>query len=219
MNMSEFVSVDPKFWYCPSLSSDAHISKTLGEPISLPESIDCHHWVSDCEDELLAHFAELTGELYSFHTRDNTYNSENDFDSEFVFTIAAPCASGDYIYCHDVFVIVEKHLGGDVRGNYGPFAVYRVDNLGDTGFFDWTLGWYVSPVNQERALDQIDTKEIDYLNQQFSAGYSSLPTSQVRGQLLNGVEPTWSERLNCFVARFENLEFVCRLDVCEPYYC
>lgn len=219
MNMSEFVSVDPKFWDFTSLSSDAHISKTLGEPISLPESIDCGLWVSDCEDELLAHFAELTGELYSFHTRDNTYNSENDFDSEFVFTIAAPCASGDYIYCNDVFVIVEKHLGGDVRGNYGPFAVYRVDNLGDTGFFDWTLGWYVSPVNQERVLDQIDTKEIEYLNEQFSHGYSSLPTSQVRGHLLKGVEPTWSERLKCFVARFENVEFVCRLEPCEPYYC
>jgi len=218
MNMTEFVSVDPKFWDCPSLSSDEHISATLGKPIELPESIDCNSWVSDCEDELLAHFKELTGEVYSIQTRDNTYNSENDFDSEFIFTIVAPDAAGDYFYCHDVFVIIEKHLGGDVRGNYGPFAVYRVDDLADTGFFDWTLGWSISPVNQKRVLDQVDTKEIDYLNEQFSAGYSSLPTSQVREQLLEGCEPTWSERLKCFVARFENLEFVCRLDVCEPYY-
>lgn len=217
-NMSEIVCVDPKFWDCPSLSSDEHISATLGKPIELPESTDWASRASECEDELLAHFKELTGEVYCFHTYDNSYNLEHDFDSEFYFTIAAPCAASDYAHCHDVFVIINKHLGGDVRGNYGPFAVYRVDNLAETGFFDWKLGWYVSPVNQERALDQIDTKEIDYLNQQFSAGYSSCPTSQVRDQLLNGVEPTWSERLNCFVARFENLEFVCRLEVCEPYY-
>jgi len=217
-NMSEIVCVDPKFWDCPSLSSDEHISATLGKPIELPESTDWASWASECEDELLAHFKELTGEIYCFHTYDNSYNLEHDFDSEFYFTIAAPCAASDYAHCHDVFVIINKHLGGDVRGNYGPFAVYRVDNLVDSGFFNWTLGWYVSPVNQERVLDQIDTKEIDYLNQQFSAGYSSLPTSQVRDQLLNGVEPTWSERLKCFVARFENLEFVCRLEVCEPYY-
>lgn len=216
--MTEIVSVDPKFWDCPSLSSDEHISQALGEPIELPESIDCGSWVRDCEDELLAHFKELTGEFYSFQTCDNTYNSENDFDSNFLFTIAAPCAAGSCFYCHDVFVIVEKHLGGDVRGNYGPFAVYRVDNLGETGFFNWRVGWYVSPVNQARVLDQIDTKEIDDLNQQFSVEYSSSPTSQVRNHLLNGCEPTWSERLNCFVARFDNLEFVCRLDVCEPYY-
>ena len=218
MNMSDIFSVDPKFWDCPSLSSDEHISATLGEPIELPESTDWDSFASVCEYELLAHFKELTGEVYCFHTNDNTYKLENDFDSEFYFTIAAPCAASDYYYCHDVFVIINKHLGGDVRGNYGPFKVYRVDNLAESGFFYWKLGWHVSPVNQERVLDQIDTNEIDYLNQQFSAGYSQCPTSEVRDQLLKGCEPTWSERLNCFVARFENLEFACRLEVCEPYY-
>jgi hypothetical protein len=74
--MSDIFSVDPKFWDCPSLSSDEHISATLGEPIELPEDTDWASWASECEDELLAHFKELTGEVYSFQTNDNTYNSD-----------------------------------------------------------------------------------------------------------------------------------------------
>jgi len=153
--------------------------------------------------------------------RDNTYNSENDFSSNFVFSIFQPEDASDWCYSDDVFVVVETHLGGDVRGNYGPLRVYRVDNIAESGFLDWVVGWYASPINEDSPnyLADCDCRELQAINDRICTGYSSHPTSEVREHLWQNTEPTWSDRLNCYVARFADVPFAVRLQPSEPYYC
>lgn len=217
---TSIVSADPRFWDCPTLDTEAHLEASLGQPLELPESIDPDRWATEQDDSLCRWFARLTHRQYIQATRDNTYNSENDFSSNFVFSIFQPEDASDWCYSNDVFVVVETHLGGDVRGNYGPMRVYRVDSLADSGFLDWVVGWYASPINRDSVsyLADCECRELQAVNDRICTGYSSHPTSEVREHLWEGTEPTWSERLGCYVARFADVPFAVRLEPSEPFY-
>lgn len=215
MTTKQIATADPKWFDCPNLDTDLHIEESLGSPIKLPDNIDNSDWVSEQESALLRLFARLTYTQYEQVTRDNTYNSENDFSSNFVFSIFAPVDCSDWCYCDDLFVAIEKHLGGDVRGNYGNFEVYRVDNIAESGFFDWVVGWYAQPI-----ADDYDSEfpDLQRLNDRFCIGYSSWPTGEVQDALISK-KPTWSEKFNCYVARLANVPFPVKLEPVEPYYC
>lgn len=217
---TETVSVDPKYWDCPTLDADQHISESLGKRLELPESVDSDQWATEQNEALCRWFARLGHQQYEQAARDNTYNQENDLSANYVYSVFAPVDCSDWLWCDDVFVVIENHLGGDVRGNYGPLAVYRVDQLAETGFFDLVCGWYASPINSESVsyLADCEHPELQAANNRLSVGYSSHPTSEIRNLLWQGCEPVWSEQLGCYVARLADVPFAVRLVPTEPYY-
>jgi hypothetical protein len=217
---TETVSADPKYWDCPTLDTDQHISESLGKRLELPESVDSDQWATEQDEALCRWFARLGHQQYEQVARDNTYNQENDLSANYVYSVFAPVDCSDWLWCDDVFVVIENHLGGDVRGNYGPLAVYRVDQLAETGFFDLVCGWYASPINKDSFCYEADCEhpELQAANDRLSVGYSSHPTSEVRNLLWQGCEPVWSERLGCYVARLADVPFAVCLVPTEPYY-
>ena len=215
------VSADPKYWDCPTLDTEQHLAESLGKPLELPDSIDPGVWATEQEDALCRWFARLGHQQYEQVARDNSYNQENDLSSNYVYSIFAPVdCSRDWLWSDDIFVVVETHLGGDVRGNYGPLAVYRVDSLGESGFFDLVCGWFASPINKDSIgyLRDCEHPELQTVNDRLSIGYSGHPTSEVRNLLWQGTEPTWSEQLGCFVARLADVPFAVRIEPTAPYY-
>jgi hypothetical protein len=209
------VSADPTFWDCPTLDTDLHILNSLGEPLPLPDHIDPGAWVSDQEPALLRWFAKETHRQYRHACRDNTYNSDNDFSANFVFSVYVPEDCADWCWCDDVFITVERHLGGDVRGNYGPFAVFRVDQIGESGFFDWVCGWHAEPVPADADSDLPD---LTRWNDRFATGYSSWPTGEVRDALVSK-EPAWCETRKAWLARLQDVPFPVVLHPVAPFYC
>jgi hypothetical protein len=215
--MTAIATADPRFWENPTLDTEAHLEASLGKPVVLPEALQEKlqtQWATECEDALLRFFARTTHQQYEQVRRDNTYNSENDFSSNFVFSVFTPVDCSDWLYCDDVFIVVETHLGGDVRGNYGDAVVYRVDNVAETGFLDWVCSWWAEPITAEYDNDDA---ALQRWNEQFSVGYSSWPTGQVREALISK-EPAWSERHGCYVGRLEDVSFPVKLHPAEPYY-
>lgn len=212
--MTFIVSADPKFWDCPILDTELHLKESLGEPLELPDHINSSNWVSEEEPALLRWFARLTCQQYQHNVRDNTYNSDNDLSANFVFTIYTPENCGDWCYSDDTFITVETHLGGDVRGNYSNFKVYRLDNIAESGFLDWTVGWHAEPIANDY---DSELPELQSLNDRFCTGYSSWPTGEVRDNLISK-EPAWNERIGAYVARLQNVPFPVILRPSEPYY-
>jgi hypothetical protein len=212
---------DSRYWDCPELDSAQHITEALGQALELPESVDAGQWATEQDQALCRWFARLTHQQYQQVVRDNTYNQENDLSANFVYSVFAPVDCSDWLWADDVFVVVESHLGGDVRGNYGPLAVYRVDSIADTGFFDLVCGWHASPINSDAVgyLADCEHPELQAANDRLSIGYSSRPTSELRNLLWQGCEPVWSERLACYVARLADVPFAVRLEPTAPYYC
>jgi len=219
--MTAIATADPRFWDCPTLDTAQHLEQSLGQPLQLPEHIETNGWATEQDEALCRWFARLTHQQYEHVTRDNTYNSENDFSENFVFSVFAPVDRSEWYYCSDVFIVVETHLGGDVRGNYGPFQVFRVDNVAETGFLDWVVGWWAEPINPAATDHQakLEDQELQRANDEMGVGWSGHPTSHVRELLWPNTEPTWSERLGCYVARLRDVDFAVKLQPCEPYYC
>jgi hypothetical protein len=101
--------------------------------------------------------------------RDNVYNNENDFNSQFTWTIYGD-DSFDWLWdSKEQYIGICLHRGGDVRGNYGTPEFYRVgDAIAETGFIDWTVGWFCESGPDEGMVEKI--------NEECSPGYSSSPT-------------------------------------------
>ena len=215
LNPEAIASADPIWWDCPTLDTDLHILNSLGEPLPLPEHIDPGAWVSDQEPALLRWFARETHQQYRQELRHNTYNSENDFSANFVFSIYVPEDCGDWCYASDVFVTVERHLGGDVRGNYGAFSVFRVDCIAESGFLDWVCGWYAEPLPHDADSEWADLQR---WNDRFSVGYSSWPTGELR-EALASKEPAWCDTRKAWLARLQDVPFPVVLHPVAPFYC
>ena len=220
----ELVAADPRYWDCPSLNTAEHIAASLGQSLTLPPHLAdalTTDWATDHEPALLRWFARIGHQDYEQVHRDNTYNQENDFSENFVFSIFSPVGCSDWCWADDVFVVVETHLGGDVRANYGPAGVYRIDSIADSGFLDWVCGWFASPIRTDSINYLADSEhpELQAANDRLSIGYSSHPTSELRNLLWQGCEPVWSDRLNCHVARLADVPFAVRVEPIVPSYC
>jgi len=219
---SNLITVDSSYLECCSLDTASHLEASLGVPLELPEHLNADGWATEQEEALCRWFARLTHQQYEHVTRDNTYNSENDFSSNFVFSVFAPVDRSEWLYCDDVFIVVETHLGGDVRGNYGSFQVFRVDNVAESGFLDWTLGWWAEPINPDAVdhLAKLEDQELQRANEEMGVGWSSHPSSHLINDLIMpNTKPAWSDRLQCWVGRLRDVGFAVKLQPQEPYYC
>ena len=224
------INIDEKWHDCCAIDTEAFLEATLGEMIDLSE-IDEEHgtnleelthdkWLMQIDAILKG---TIEGQEYSITQVHNTYNEENDLSADIQFCIFYPANEGDWLWSNDCYVAIEPHLGGDPRGNYGATRLYKVDCLGETGFFDTMLGWHAEPLedfseyNQTSVdfkfphglayndkLDSIMELESDFdtietLNERCSTGYSSNPTCELREHLSDDA-PEYSEELKCYIA-------------------
>lgn len=128
--------------------------------------------------------------------RDNTYNNENDLSSDFTWSIWSDDPDGDWCYADGVFVAICQHIGGDPRGNYGTPRLYRADDLAESGFLDWVVGWGCSwsrcPVYldiepreltrkqaSDIVLDVFDDQYSERISERCSIGYASSPSYEL----------------------------------------
>ena len=133
----------------------------------------------DNSEEVREYIEKIEGREYRLVHRDNVYNSENDFNQVFTFSIYTPADSddgGEWYYNDDVYVAVTLHRGGDVRGNYGHPRLHKPSqSLADSGFLDWVLGWHVVDAKTEEPIASAD---------RYQVGYAANPTSELNRYLL-----------------------------------
>lgn len=196
--MNELINIDRNFPEFTAIETEAWIDRVLGKPTAF----ECDgRWLSDQKYRVLEFIEnENLGIDYRATEIDNTYNNENDFSSNFQWQVFYPADAGDWLYASDVFVAIEVHQGGDVRGNYGAVRVYRADDLADSGFFDWCLGWSANYSNGEEVPE----------NDRFSIGYSSHPFYEMQRHLKGewNAKIRWSEKRAAFLAAYGDGRFV-----------
>jgi len=87
-------------------------------------------WVAERDGSWFETAAEFMEEMgYVSLGRDNTYNSENDFDQVFVYEAWSLDHGIDWCYSSDVVMTLFVHTGADVRGGYSPplFGKWRCE--------------------------------------------------------------------------------------------
>lgn len=203
--MSDLTNIDKQFPDCTAINTEAWLKAVLGDEVEIGteefrEDLS-NHWLVRLEDEILATLTDETGLEYKCTELDNVYNNDNDFSSVFQWQVFYPEDESDWYYAHDVYVAIEVHLGGDVRGNYGRVRLYRADCLAEAGFLDWVIGWDVRYSNGDEVPE----------NDCFSIGYSNHPYYQMEQHLKSPLK--WSEKRQCFVGVYEDGRFV----ECRPY--
>jgi len=170
-----------------SINTEEFLIRTLGEesPIVDLEIMDLE-W--DHDESILGYLPPGM----EFLARDNTYNSENDFENDFQFSIiGAP--GGDWCWQDGIYVAIVKHEGGDPRGNYGRYRLYGpIDSIADSYFLDFSLGWYVEEMPTASPLvdfhtitegildpDSFEWEQSEEMTERASIGYSSSPISEL----------------------------------------
>jgi hypothetical protein len=217
--MPDLLTIDKRNPECCTLNAAQHVLESLGKPLDLPECIETllgEYWAcsEEVEPNLLQLFTLITGAEYKQVARDNTYNVESDLDCFYVFTVYADVDCPDWCWRRDVFIVVEMGSGGDPRYSaYGPAQIYRLEDncLGETGFFDLTLGWWAEPIR-----DSYDSMLIDRQNERIGIGYSSNPYYEMESLLY--AKPIWSERRNAFIGRFKGTPYPVTLTPHAPHY-
>ena len=96
-----------------------------------------------------------------------------------------------------MYVLVEVHQGGDVRGNYGAWRIYKLEegwgnSPAECGFIDWVVGWSVSDTAGE---------PIEHLNDSLGIGYSSSPTCEAEDILDGSIQ--WSDADGGFLVEYD----------------
>ena len=147
---------------------------------------------------------------YNVLARNNTYNSENDFDHDFTWSIWGTDETSDWCW-NPVYIAVCKHHGGDPRNNWYTLPMlFQCDSPAESGFLDWVLGWgcswsrcheYLdcepSDLDDEKAKeiagDTFDDQHTEEINEQCSIGYSSSPTCELDDHLDDGDKCYWYE--------------------------
>lgn len=216
-NSKQLVTVDPSYLEWSTLSSEGHVSEALGEPLQLPDDLDellAGDYVTQHESRVLEYLEGLTGVEYEHAYRGNTYNGEQDLDSSILWSVFAPVGCSDWLWAQDVFVAVAIHQGGDVRGNYGPDRLYRVDSIAETGFLDVVLSWHLEPVRECPEY----SRQLERLNERLESGYSGYPYSQLEQMLMAGCKPAYSHKRDSWMVRVDGLPVPCTVQPVAPYY-
>lgn len=199
MTTKDLIAIDTKYAACTAINTEEWLQRVLGDEHEI-ESEELENrlntkWLMESEDEIKAYLEEMHGVEFNCTRVDNVYNNENDFSDVFQWQVFYPADGKDWMYADDVYVGIEIHQGGDVRGNYGRVRLYQTSDLADSCFFDWCLGWSVQYANSEPVPE----------NDRFSVGYSSHPFYEMEKHLKDGERGMmWSEKRQCFVAWYQD---------------
>jgi len=144
--------------------------------------------------------------------RDNVYNGENDLTQVYAWEVYTPeDDNGDWIYAGDPLVVVFVHTGCDVRGGYSAPIFCR------------SKGEYAVPVDYVAQFHaeagrtdgrEMDDDELRAIDERWCAGYSSLPASQVTGDI-ERVFP-WTKTATSVCAKLKSGHIV-KIGVEMPY--
>jgi hypothetical protein len=192
------IDIDKTFPACTAIDTEGWLSAVLGDEVLLSATAEediRDKWLMQAEDQIKLAIESEEGQEYACTRVDNTYNNENDFSSDFQWQVWYPAEASDWCYANDVYVAIEVHQGGDVRGNYGRVRLFKLDSVADSGFLDWCLGWNVTYSNGDDVS----------INDHFSVGYSSNPFYEMEKHMKEGERGIkWSEKRECFVGWFED---------------
>lgn len=113
VTLNTFHYLAARLEYCQSMSDDFdHFNDTRS---------DWEHW-----GITIAAWLESLG--IDQTSGDNTYNSENALSDDFQYST--------FEYEDETYVILQVHLGGDIRGNYSRPAVFQFTD--QDYFYDWS---------------------------------------------------------------------------------
>jgi len=199
------------------LSYRYHLEASLGKPITLPPTLDAKLCDADTIDtvanDLCALFELILDEPVEYVTGFTSYG-EHCLTSDFSYAIFYPKRKGDPYYCLDCFVVVDC------------YRVYRVDSVVETGFLDWNLGYWLSPLR-----DGQDASLLDTYNEILSAGYSSSPYHELETIMISGwwaLPPgrprhyvkaaLWVESRQSYVCRVAGVPYLCKVEPIPPCY-
>lgn len=172
------------FWVC--IDTEEWIKNRCGEPLEYEGK---GGWAQEEVSEIEEFLSNLAGcKIVKIdRSEGNTYNHESDLESDINFVFFCPEEQAhDWIYANNLYVAIEGHLGGDVRGNYSRVELYGP--IQGEYFFDWMLSWDVQFSNGEPVED----------TGEYSAGYHPHPGWHL-ARHIKGENPQWSERYQCFV--------------------
>jgi hypothetical protein len=136
-----------------------------------------YHWVNKDENAHLSWF-EATEKFFletsrvgywTQEARDNTCNSENDFEQEFIYEIYMPehMKGEDWIYCDEAVVVIFAHTGCDVRGGYSSPMILQPKFRNEFCLpLEWVCSYYSEQLTEEE-------------NDRLSAGYTGYPFGEI----------------------------------------
>ena len=216
------ITIDEQcFHYC-SIDTPSHLEESLQFPVTdLPDDLQelmNSRYISQFEERMLRYLRQRTHQEYELAYTGNSYNADNDLSHPVLFNVFIPVDNdGDWVWASEAYVTTNVHIGGDVRGNYGDATLWEIEGcLGDSGFFDWTLGWHASPIPSDAWWS--NDRDLEAINNRISQGYASCPSSDLASLCWNGTEPVWSDRLGSWVCRFADVGFATRIEPTEPCY-
>ena len=172
---SNLINLNPNYFEDTTIIRDKWLSALLGDEIDLTSSpfsrIDTANFLME-EGRMIKACIEMEEDCdYRMTECFNTFNTENNFDLDFQYTVFWRADEGDdWLYSNYVYVAVEPHKGGDIRGNYGDIRLYKVSDLASTGFLDTVIGWIVLDAETDEQLDE---------NGEYDVGYWDNPTCHV----------------------------------------
>ncbi len=161
--------------------------------INREDWIDCH--LTEDED-LTSHLASIDDNVETLAERlglevrykDNVCNHDNDFDTGFYFTVISN--KEEWYYGNgDTYIVLCKHLGGDLRGNYSSPVVYQLDS---DSFLDWVVGvQFYSGIGSDGS--PLETEQVQALDACYQVGYSRNPSYEFHKEIkevLEGADDT-----------------------------
>lgn len=74
-------------------------------------------------------YLDYSSGYFSNYIRGNSYNEENNLGNDLDYLIF--CVEGEH------YIILDIHLGGDIRGNYTKSIVFKLQDI--EYFFSWTI--------------------------------------------------------------------------------
>lgn len=184
-----------------SIDTGEWIEERCGEPLEY-QSTD--EWMCDQEENIIEFLQKLTGVEMVAEEAGNPYNHENDFSSMFQYQFYRPAEVTDWIYEKHVYVAIERHHGGDVRGNYGLTRLYGPVDA--PRLFDYMLSWDVRYLSDDEPVKEAD---------EFEAGYHQHPLHHLMKFIMPKkevdqwgrsapIEPNWDEDLQCYLAPYKD---------------
>lgn len=176
------VRCDEDSYLSATINTDVWLESVLGEPdAGLQGAFDGFVEASEVgEYEGIYDFISAMG--WTEATADNTYNHENDLDGTIDFVVATRDGSEEWYYSSGAVIFLRRHHGGDVRGNYGPVEVYKLNEDDAHSFLRPVVSWYFTNIldPEGNAVPDSDTWKYD---EKYQEGYTSNPTYTLQEEL------------------------------------
>ena len=191
---------------CVTIDSAELIRQALPNEAKLPDWMVDKLADGELSDEDICKLAYVqTGEEYMISETIYTGNQHNDLDRDFSIKVFYPTSAADYFWCPDVYVLIDDN------------ALYVADSIGESGIFDWSVGYYIEPIaNSAKSVQNVSDVAVDDLSNRLSSSYGSDPYSELVSQLVPESAPVWSENLQAFVGAFMNVAVPCKIYPMAP---